>query len=97
MGHGGLFGKQVISDTGLDMLDTPGKTRQNSFEKPCRIAVVYGNGCRGVFRTCWWTTCRCRVTTTGRRPTCNAMRCLTVSDCVKMLKNRQFENVGCNG
>jgi hypothetical protein len=33
MGHCGLFGKQVFTDTGLRCFDTPVKTRQNTFDK----------------------------------------------------------------
>ena len=72
-----LSEKQVISDTGLALLDTPGKTRQNLFEKPCRIVGAYEKGSRGVFRTCWWVTCGSPVTMTGRRRTCNVTRCST--------------------
>ena len=38
---------QVFPDTGLDMLDTPGKTRQNLSEKLCRIMEAYRKGIEG--------------------------------------------------
>ncbi len=38
----------------LKITDTPIKTRHSLYEKPCRIAEVYANKRRGVFRTCWW-------------------------------------------
>ena len=49
MGHGGLFGKQVVSDTRMQRLDVPCKIGRNPFDKRCRIARVCGNILKGVF------------------------------------------------
>ena len=75
--HTRVYGKQVVPDTAPGGLDAPTKTRHSVFNKPCRITGVSSNQGRGVFRRCSWGLCGCRVTPTGRPPTCNAMRCST--------------------
>jgi len=46
-----LSGKQVFPDTVLGNLDASPQTRQNLFDKPCRIIGVCENMLKQVFRT----------------------------------------------
>ena len=64
---------QVFPDTEQRRLDASVQTRRNVFEKPCRIARMYGNEPSGVARTCSWAPCGSPVTPIGRQPTCDAL------------------------